>query len=114
MIKNSICPICALVVVTWVLGLTGIYLNQPWANAVIVAILMGASLGAVAEKYGRKFGFVWKVLVVLFGAPAIYFLIIKSALIGLGLVLVMALFTIFLHRSKQAKFDKEDLFKDCC
>ena len=41
---------------------------------------MGASMGAVAEKYGRQFGFIWKTAMVILGMSSIYFLIQPAGL----------------------------------
>lgn len=109
------CPICAAAVITWVGGLLAIHLRVSWANPLLVAILMGASLGAVAEKYGRRFGLFWKTTMVLLGMSSIYFLVQPAGLYeGLGIAVVLFAITFFLHKSKPAEHIREDLFKDCC
>ena len=110
-----VCPICAGVVITWVGGVVALYFGAWWANPMIIAILMGASMGAIADKYGNKFGLLWKSAVVLLGLPAIYFLVQKLLWQGLGLVVIFLILTVFLYRSnKEVSSDKKDLFKDCC
>ena len=113
---KKVCPICAAVVIAWVLGLVAIYSNATWIEPTIVGILMGASVGALAEKYGRQFGFIWKTLFVLFGLSAIYFIVKKDLYIGFGLLLIILIVTI-IYRQKVANAttdEKKDIFKDCC
>ncbi|HLC45151.1 MAG: hypothetical protein A2722_04105 [Candidatus Doudnabacteria bacterium RIFCSPHIGHO2_01_FULL_50_11] len=112
----SVCPICAGVVVTWVGGIIGLYANQKWADPMVIAILMGASMGAVADKYGIRFGLLWKTLTVVLGLSAIYFIIGLSLYKGLGFLLILGIITVFLSRKKygSANAKNEDLFKECC
>lgn len=111
----KVCPICAGVVLTWTAGLVSVYTNQTWANPLVVAILMGASLGALADKYGNKLGLVWKSALIVVGLPAIYMLLQKKLLFGLALLLIIILMTFFFSkRSGNKTSHKDDLFKDCC
>lgn len=112
----SICPICAGVVITWGGGIMGLYTNQTWADSMLIAILMGTSLGALAEKYGSQFGLLWKTFLVLLGLPAIYFLVQRSFFKGLGLVVVLGAITILWRRTRPrlAQAKPDDLFKECC
>ncbi len=111
----AVCPICAATVITWVGGLLAIHLYISWANPLLVAILMGASMGAVAEKYGRQFGFIWKTAMVILGMSSIYFLIQPAGLYkGLGIAAILLTITFFLHKGKPAEYVRGDLFKDCC
>ena len=111
----TVCPICAAVVITWIVGGVGLYANQSWADPLIIAILLGASLGALADKYGSRLGLLWKSLMVLIGLPAIYFTIQKKPLLGLGLLLILAVITIFSGRNRQSgNSHRKDLFKECC
>jgi hypothetical protein len=111
-----ICPICAATVLTWAGGLALLYFKVPYASPVLIAILMGASLGALAEKYGKRFGLLWKSSVVIIGFPAIYFLVQKLWLDSLYFLAVAGFLTWLLqYRSGQAAHKPEkDLFKDCC
>ena len=110
-----VCPICVGVVITWLGGILALYYGASWANPIIIAILMGASMGALAEKYGNRFGLLWKSALVLFGLPAIYLLVQKSLWPGLALVALLGLFTIFASTGKKpAPGAEKDLFKDCC
>lgn len=110
-----VCPICAGVVITWVGGIVALYYGSSWANPMIITILMGASMGALADKYGNRFGLLWKTVVVLLGLPAIYLLVQKSLWQGSGLVILLILITILLQKKNTPTLrDKKDLFKDCC
>ena len=111
----AICPVCAAAVVTWATGLLAIHLHVSWANPLVVAVLMGASMGVVAEKYGKHFGFLWKTAFVLLGLAAIHFLIQPEELYkGLMLVVVLGIVTLLSNRNTQTRNDRKDLFKDCC
>lgn len=111
----TICPICAGVVVTWLAGIVGIYSNQTWADPLLVAILLGASLGALADKYGSKFGLVWKTLMVLIGLPAVYYIVQQKLWLGLGFVVALIVLTLLSRRnSATANPHRQDLFKECC
>lgn len=111
----SFCSICAAAVITWVGGLLAIHLHVSWANPLLVAILMGASMGAVAEKYGHRFGLFWKTAMVLLGTSSIYFLVQPAGFYkGLGIAAVLLAITFFLHKGKPAEHVRGDLFKDCC
>jgi hypothetical protein len=111
----TVCPICAGVVITWIAGAVGLYANQSWADPLIIAILLGASMGALADKYGSRFGLIWKSLMVLIGLPAIYFIVQKKPLQGLGLLLALAVITVFSGRNRSPiNPHRKDLFKECC
>jgi len=110
-----VCPICAGVVITWVGGAVGLYYEVTWANSLIIAILMGVSLGALADKYGSRLGLLWKSAMVLLGLPAIYFIVQKLSWQGAILVAMLVIITIFSHKQSAPAMRKEkDLFKDCC
>ena len=112
---SIICPICAGTLLTWAGGLVALYSGAAWADPLIIGILMGASLGALADKYGSRFGLFWKSAVVLLGLPATYFLVQKFLWPGVGLVLLIVLLTWFFGRgTKPEPEPKKDLFKDCC
>ncbi|OGE80549.1 MAG: hypothetical protein A2660_00095 [Candidatus Doudnabacteria bacterium RIFCSPHIGHO2_01_FULL_45_18] len=111
----AFCPICAVTVITWVGGLLAIHLRVSWANPFVVAILMGASMGALAEKYGRRFGLLWKTAMILLGISSIYFLVQPDGLYeGLGITTVLLGITFFSHKGTPAEHVRGDLFKDCC
>lgn len=111
----TVCPICAGVVITWIAGIVLLYYGSTWANPLIIAILMGASLGALADRYGSRFGLIWKSAVVIIGLPSIYFIVQKSLWQGLILITVMVIITIFFNKQNApALRNKKDLFKDCC
>ena len=111
----KICAICAAAVLTWTWGLIAIYLSLDWANPIAVAILLGASLGAIAERYGRTLGFLWKALWVILGLVAIFLLVQGQWLAGLGMLGLILLTTWFMssNKSTQSKLH-QDLFDDCC
>ena len=111
----AVCPICAGVVLTWVGGIVAIYANVSWANPLIIAILMGSSLGALAEKYGSKFGLIWKSAVVILGLLAIYSIVQGSILLGIVLLALIAILTYLTKpKSKAESNHQHDLFKNCC
>jgi|SRR3989344_1406725 len=112
----SFCPICAATVLVWLISLAALYLGAAWADPLLVAILMGASLGALAEKHGGKLGFLWKTLFVTLGLPSIYFMIEKDLAKGLGLLLILLLMTLLWRKRKSGPVaaEKKDIFKDCC
>jgi hypothetical protein len=112
----AVCPICAATVLTWISGLALLYSGKSWAPPLVIALLMGASLGAMAERYGKKFGLLWKTAVVVAGAPAIYFLVGKKLVIGLALLAIIVILTLVRSRDKPSQLPKrnKDLFADCC
>ena len=113
----SVCPICAGVVITWIVGLVGIYANQAWADPLPVAILLGASLGALADKYGTRFGLVWKTLMILLGLPAVYFIVQEKLWYGLGLMVMLTIITLVTGKNRanhKSHGHNKDLFKECC
>lgn len=109
------CAICGAVLITWFIGLVGIYMNLPWADPLLILILMGASLGALAEKYGTKYGLIWKSLMILIGFPGVYYLVQERFWIGGGLMLVLVFLTIIFSRSNiSSNTEHKDIFKECC
>src|SRR3989344_8480013 len=96
--QYKICPICALVVIVWVAGLFGIYLDAVWADPLIVAMLMGGSVGALAEKYGSRLGPVWKAVFVILGFIAVYFLVNKS--VWPGIIFAVLTYGVFVYKLK--------------
>ena len=114
----SVCPICAGVVMTWAAGIAALYYGVSWANPLLIGILMGASLGALADKYGSKFGLFWKSSVVLLGLPAIYFVIQRSFWKGVILIIAIGIVTLLSNLSNKKSGSgikhKKDLFQDCC
>lgn len=114
---TTVCPICAGVVITWLIGIVGIYTDQAWADPMLVAILLGASLGALADKYGSKLGLVWKTLVVLIGFPAIYFIVQEKIWLGIALIIGLIILTFVAGKNKtnhKLHSHNKDLFKECC
>lgn len=111
-----VCAVCAATVITWTGGIVALYTNQSWANPPITAILMGASLGALAEKYGKKLGLFWKTAVVVLGLPGIYFIIAKDLLKGLIPLGLLAILSLILPRQKHedTAAKQTDIFNDCC
>lgn len=113
----NVCPICAGVVITWFIGIVGIYTNQAWADPMLVAILLGASLGALADKYGSRFGLIWKTLMVLVGLPAVYFIVQEQIWFGTALVIGLLIITLVAGKNKtnhKTLGHNKDLFKECC
>ena len=110
----DVCPICAGTVLTWAWGLIAIYISTSKIEPLLVAVLMGASLGALAEKYGSRFGLWWKTFVVLLGLPAIYFLVTRQPKQAGVLLIILIIVTIWLKGSAGNKNNQKDLFKECC
>ena len=76
----TFCPICSAALLTWIVGVVLLYLGSPFASPLFVALLVGASLGALAEKWGNKLGFFWKTLWVLLEAVVLTFSLTKNCL----------------------------------
>jgi hypothetical protein len=112
----NVCPICAGTVVTWVIGISAIYTNMSWANPQVVAILMGASLGAVVTKYRENYKLLGQSIIILTAIPAIYFIINQDLWPGLILTgLTTALSIILIKQKITPHLQKNiDRFKDCC
>lgn len=110
----TICPVCSATVLTWIIGAVLFYIGSPWANPLFIALLMGASLGALAEKLGDKFGFIWKTLWVIFGSGGIYFLLNKELSKAAPLLLAMLVITLLLNPVSPVSRSLKDKFKDCC
>ncbi len=109
----TICPICMATVLTWILAFLATAFKFWQIPPILIALLMALSLGAFIEKYGSKFGLVWKTLLVLIGFPAVYLVsqgaFLKAAISGLALLLFTSLFFIF---KKEKKIN--DKFEGCC
>ncbi len=113
----TVCPICAGVSIAWFAGIVGIYTQQVWADPLIVAILLGASLGALADKFGTRFGLVWKTLMVLLGLPAVYYFVQGKLWYGLGLMVMLTIITLVIGKTRgnpKSLGHNKDLFKECC
>jgi hypothetical protein len=119
---KKVCLICAAVVIAWVGGLLALYLGQEWLAPTWVAMLMAASLGALAQKYGSNLGLAGKTVIVMLGLPAIYYLTALRPTTGLGLLTILALIVYWLDRrpnqpgqnGQSKNLTKNNIFKDCC
>ena len=112
---SPVCPVCAAVVITWAGGLVALYLGLAWQNALVVGILMGASMGALAERYGSKFGLLWKTSTVLLGFGSIYFLITGEPYRGLSFAATIVVITSAAYYQRTLTSQgRRDWFKDCC
>lgn len=111
-----VCPICAGVAMTWVIGVAGIYTQQEWADPLIIAVLLAASLGGLAEKYGSKFGFIWKTLFTLIGLQTAYLIVQKEWLWAVGLSVAIVVLTIGFAKANRTnqRIKNIDIFKECC
>lgn len=109
----KICPICMATVLTWSFSFLAVAFNFLDIPPILIALLMAISLGAFIEKYGSKFGLIWKTVLVLVGFPAIYLVaqgaFLKAVLIGLALLIFISLFFIL---KKEKKIN--DKFEGCC
>lgn len=93
------------------------YLDLFRLNNLFLAILIGISLGASTEKFGKRFGLGWKVAMVLLGAPAVYYVVQNKLEYAIYLLLAMLFITVLLtlqFSSKSSKGAYKDTFKDCC
>ncbi len=110
---RKICPICAVVVITWVSMLLWLWTGHT-VDRVLLALLMGMSAGAVATKYGHDM--VWKSAMVILAIPAIWFATKDqpgTALIFLALVILPTVYFNFKLNDKKGA-PQPDRFKDCC
>lgn len=109
----TICPICMATVLTWSFAFLAVAFNFLEISPILIALLMAISLGAFIEKYGSKFGLIWKTVLVLVGFPAVYLVsqgaFLKAALTGLVLLILTSLFFIL---KKEKKIN--DKFEGCC
>lgn len=110
----SFCPICAATVLTWVGGLFVLYFDLFFIDPLTIAILMGASLGALAEKYGYWFGLLWKSGLVILGFLSIYFLVTHKILEGLITIAILVVWTAILWGRSETIKKADDKFKECC
>lgn len=108
------CPVCAAALLTWGIGLTAFYLGASWADPLFIALLMGMTVGALAEKFGNRFGFVWKTFFVLFCSAGIYFLFEKEPVKAGILLSAVVLATLFFLSSFPSARGLVDKFNDCC
>lgn len=108
------CPICAGTVLIWASGLIGLYFRTDWANPTAIAILMGASLGALAEKHGSALGLFWKSSAVLLGFSAIYLVSQTDFLLSLGPIAVLLILTWASRKKTKNTTTGRDIYKDCC
>lgn len=109
----KICPICMATVFTWGFSFLAVAFNFLNISPVLIALLMAISLGAFIEKYGLRFGLIWKTVLVVIGFPAVYLVtqgaFLKALLLGLALLLFTSLFFIL---KKEKKIN--DKFEGCC
>ncbi|GEM_PF-6526300 len=109
----SICPICMATVLTWGFSFLALAFNFLNISPVLIALLMAISLGAFIEKYGSRFGLVWKTVLIVIGFPAVYLVtqgaFLKAVLSALALLLFTTMFFIL---KKEKKIN--DKFEGCC
>ena len=115
---HSICAVCAATVITWAVGIFSIITHASWADPLMTAILMGASLGAIADKYGSRFGLFWKTAVVILGSAGIYYIADETYIRGVVAFTALGIITIIAGILKGPTTStitaKKDLFKECC
>lgn len=115
--KIIVCPICAATILTWFGALVGMYFKLFQVNNIFLSILIAISLGASVEKYGKKFGLWWKVITVLLGAPAVYYLTQAKLEFSLYLLLALLFATVIFaleFTKKSSKGAYKNVFEDCC
>lgn len=110
---TNICPICAAVVIAWLTGLVLMWLGFG-VDKILVGILIGMSVGALATKY--DWGRAWKAGMVILGGSAAWSLLnnklVYAVILLVTLALLAALFKFKLNPKKGAQ--QSDRFKDCC
>jgi len=114
--RPAICPICIAVILTWAGGLLASYLGYSWANPLVVGLLMGASLGAISNRFGPHLGLGWQTGLIALGLPTIYWLVTGQwgqGWLGLG-VMVVATWWWAQTRPSSTRKQSKDLFDDCC
>lgn len=114
-LARNICPVCLIVVITWLVGISLIYLDQNWVSPLLVAILMGASLGATAERWSGTMGMWWKILWVMGGVSGIYFLLDRQITKAATLIIItLALTGLFYLLRGRSHLTTTDKLKNCC
>jgi hypothetical protein len=119
-LHNRICPICAASVSVWAFSLIGLWAGIWRPDPLVLAILIGASLGASVEKYGKVKGGIWKSAVFIFGLPTVYLTILENYLLAAVFGAVFALTAFFAGKKIEAGNNQGmekiriDKFKDCC
>lgn len=114
LLQRRFCPICAAAVLVWSVGLVAIYFDLSLIHPEIIAILTGASMGAIAERYGKKFGFLWKSVWVISGTFGLYYLIVQKPATAALFVIINVVFSLISTQWKPKTASGEDLFKNCC
>lgn len=110
---KKICPICAVVVITWSAMLVWMWTGHN-IDKTLLAILMGMSAGAIATKYGHNI--VWKSLMVILSVPAVWYVTKDepgTAAIFLGLIILPSIYFNSKLNTKKG-VQQADRFKDCC
>lgn len=111
----SVCPVCAGVVISWVLGLFLLYMEWWPIDNLFLGLMMGSSLGALAEKYGEHLGWFWKAVVVLSGLISIYYIVSDQLIAGTVFGLVIMIIALYkIKRSKPRQRSGDDMFTNCC
>ena len=112
--KRAYCPVCLATVFVWVVGLIFFYSGFE-INSLFLAILISISLGALIEKYGQRFHWYWKLIMVLLNAPAIYYLLQKDLAKAAVLAGVAVILTWLFSKLKTVPPKiKNDQFEQCC
>lgn len=109
------CPICAAVVLTWA-GLVVWMLLGRNVDQIVLATLVGMSIGATATKYDLNL--IWKTGIVIFGLLAVWHLLngnTSYSAVFLGAIILLTVASIIIKPSKnKAKGSEKDKFEDCC
>ena len=112
---SNFCPICIATVAVWGVSLALLYFGPAGlVDPLFLAVLMGASVGAVATKYGNNWGLLWKTSVVVIGTPAVYFAASRQTGRALAFAAVLAVITVVSASVKRKPSVVEDRFKNCC
>ena len=109
---KKICPICAAVVITWAGMLVWMWSGHE-VDKILLATLMGMSVGAIATKYGQNK--IWKSAMVILAVPLVWFALKDqpgTAAVFLGLIILPSLY--FNSKLNMKGDQQSDRFKDCC
>ncbi len=110
---KRICPICIGVSASWLIGLV-LYYSGIYTDQTVLAILMGASLGAVVTLYGKSWGLLMKSVVFLVGFPTVYYLIQKDVAKAVIGMMALTVCIVLAHVFKQSLPPGSDAFDSCC
>ena len=114
---KKVCFICAAVVITWAGMLIWMWSGHN-IDKILLAILMGTSVGAIATRYAQNM--IWKSLIVILSIPAVWYAVqdqLDTAAIFIFLIILPSIYfnsKLNSPAGEQKGVQQEDRFKDCC